>query len=318
MRATSSRRAPPAWRDGRYFELPGGSLFQDQAISPACAETIPREANVIAKRQTTPLFGVGLIEAIPDAQIEAYRAEEVRLHPGQAGRIHRVVDVASGATRVGRFGWKSQQATLPAFSGDAYVNEMGVTSSLFPTENAPNGDMAKLAACDKVPDFEDHDNDVVLFTNFMRLLAPPPRENTFQQGGRDGGNDRRHNGGGGGNRGEDLFERVGCEVCHHSGFRAASPIRAINGERVDAFSDFLLHDIGTGDGIVQGDARGNEIRTTPLWGISESAPYLHDGSAATIRDAIERHRNQAGPSRRAFQDLSHDEQRALLDFLDSI
>ena len=111
---------------------------------------------------------------------------------------------------------------------------------------------------------------------------------------------------------------MGCEVCHHSGFRAASPIRAINGERVDAFSDFLLHDIGTGDGIVQGDARGNEIRTTPLWGVSESAPYLHDGSAATIRDAIERHRNQAGPARRAFEDLSHDEQRALLAFLDSI
>jgi CxxC motif-containing protein (DUF1111 family) len=304
--------------NGRYFELPGGSLFQDQAISPACAETIPREANVIAKRQTTPLFGMGLIEAIPDAQIEAYRAEEVRLHPGQAGRIHRVVDVASGATRVGRFGWKLQQATLAAFSGDAYVNEMGVTSSLFPTENAPNGDQAKLAACDKVADFEDHDDDVVLFTNFMRLLAPPPRENDFGQGGRDGRNDRRHNGGGGGDRGEDLFERVGCEVCHHSGFRAASPIRAINGERVDAFSDFLLHDIGTGDGIVQGDARGNEIRTTPLWGVSESAPYLHDGSAATIGDAIERHRNQGGSARRAFQDLSHDEQRALLAFLDSI
>lgn len=303
---------------GRYFELPGGSLFQDQGTSPDCAEKIPAEANVIAKRQTTPLFGLGLVEAIPDAQIEAYRTEEVRLHPGQAGRIHRVTDVASGATRVGRFGWKSQQATLLSFSGDAYVNEMGITSRLFPTENAPNGDPAKLAACDKVPDIEDDEEDIVLFTNFMRLLAPPPRENSFQQGGRDGGNDRHHNGGGGGNRGEDLFERVGCEVCHHSGFRAASPIRAINGQRVDAFSDFLLHDIGTGDGIVQGDARGNEIRTTPLWGISESAPYLHDGSAATIRDAIERHRNQAGAARRAFQDLSFDEQRALLAFLDSI
>ena len=262
---------------------------------------------------------MGLIEAIPDGQIEAYRAEEMREHPGQAGHLHRVVDVASGATRVGRFGWKSQQATLLAFSGDAYVNEMGVTSRLFPAENAPNGDLVKLAACDKVGRLRGPTTTTSsLFTNFMRLLAPPPRENTFQQGGRDGGHDRRHNGRGGGNRGENLFEQVGCEVCHHSGFRAVSTIRAINGRTVDAFSDFLLHDIGTGDGIVQGEARGNEIRTTPLWGISESAPYLHDGSAPTINDAIRRHGNQAAGARRAFFDLSSDEQRALLAFLDSI
>ncbi|HVQ31700.1 MAG TPA: di-heme oxidoredictase family protein [Vicinamibacteria bacterium] len=303
--------------NGRYFELPGGSLFQDHSTTPGCAETIPPEANVIAKRQTTPLFGVGLIEAIPDRQIEAYRADEMREHPGQAGHIHRVVDVATGATRVGRFGWKSQQATLLSFSGDAYVNEMGVTSRLFPAENAPNGDQAKLASCDKVADFEDNDDDIVLFTNFMRFLAPPPREGDrfrdHNDRNRDGSRDGR-----GGDRGEHLFEQVGCEVCHHSGFRAVSDIRALNGQTVDAFSDFLLHDIGTGDGIVQGEARGNEIRTTPLWGLSESAPYLHDGSAPTINDAIRRHGNQAGGARRAFFDLSSDEQRALLNFLDSI
>ena len=304
---------------GRYFELPGGSLFQDQAISASCAETIPADANVIAKRQTTPLFGLGLVEAIPDGQIEGYRAEEARFHPGQAGHVHHVVDVASGATRVGRFGWKAQQATLLAFSGDAYVNEMGITSRLFPTENAPNGDQAKLAACDKVPDFENDDNDIDNFTNFMRLLAPPPRDRDRFRAHGDRDRDRHDEaGGGGGNRGEELFERVGCEVCHHSGFRAASPIRAINGETVDAFSDFLLHDIGTGDGIGQGEARGNEMRTAPLWGVSESAPYLHDGSAATVSDAIGRHGNQAAGARRAFLELSFEEQRALLAFLDSI
>ena len=302
---------------GRYFELPGGSLFQDQATSAACAEKVPADANVIAKRQTTPLFGMGLIEAIPDGQIEAYRAEQARFHSGQAGRVHRVLDVASGATRVGRFGWKSQQATLLSFSGDAYINEMGITSRLFPTENAPNGDQARLLACDKVTDIEDDEDDIVLFTNFMRLLGPPPRDHSrCVASGR--GRDRHVHGAGSGDPGEDLFARVGCEVCHHSGFRAMSEVRAINGQRVDAFSDFLLHDIGTGDGIVQGDARGNEIRTAPLWGVSESAPYLHDGSAPTTSDAIERHGRQADPARRAFLDLSVDEQRALLAFLDSI
>jgi CxxC motif-containing protein (DUF1111 family) len=97
-----------------------------------------------------------------------------------------------------------------------------------------------------------------------------------------------------------------------------SRIDAIDGKRVDAFSDFLLHDVGTGDGIIQGDARGNEFRTPPLWGISESAPYLHDGSANTIRDAIQRHANQGAAAQTAFRALSFEDEQALLAFLDSI
>jgi CxxC motif-containing protein (DUF1111 family) len=94
---------------------------------------------------------------------------------------------------------------------------------------------------------------------------------------------------------------------------------ALNRQKVEAYSDFLLHDVGTGDGIIQGDPQSvNELRTPPLWGISASAPYLHDGSAASIRDAIERHDNQAAGPRKAFDQLSGSEQDALLAFLDSI
>jgi len=301
---------------GNHFELPGGSLFQSDAISANCRETIPAEANVIAKRQTTPLFGVGLIEAIPDAQIEAYRAEQASAHPEQAGLIHRVLDVATGMSRVGRFGWKAQQASLLAFSGDAYVNEMGITSRLFPFENAPNGNAVKLGACDTVPDPEDKGDDIVKFENFMRLLAPPPRDDDEDH---DGDHDRERGQQSSRPRGgRHLFEKIGCAVCHRAGFTAESPIAAINGRRVDAFSDFLLHDVGTGDGIVQGDAPANVLRTPPLWGISESAPYLHDGSAATIREAIRRHANQGAAAQKAFQELSREEQEALLEFLDSI
>ncbi len=300
--------------NGTYSELAGGSLFQVNAISPNCAEVVPAQANVIAQRQTTPLFGLGLIEAIPDGQIEVYAASQARFGPRQAGRVNMVRDPVTATRRVGRFGWKAQQATLLAFSGDAYVNEMGITSRLFPAENAPNGDTNKLAACDTVPDPEDKDDDITHFTNFMRLLAPPARDSGFN---------RRHAFGRGHDpgrrdRGERVFERVGCEGCHHAGYRAISPIAAINGERVDAYSDFLLHDVGTGDGIVQGNAQGNEFRTPPLWGVTESAPYLHDGSAATIRDAIGRHTNQGDAARRAFERLSPGEQEELLDFLDSI
>lgn len=316
-----------------YFELPGGSLFQSTAISPGCAETVPAEANVIAQRQTQPLFGLGLVEAIPDEEIEAYAAEQAVSHPAQAGRLNKITDVATGDRRVGRFGWKAQQATLLGFAGDAYLNEMGVTNRLFPTENAPNGDVVKLAGCDHVQDPEDQDDDIVAFANFMRFLAPPPRDSEWDHWWRNGRPSRgagRRSFGGRQNRdhghfdsfrngpGRRVFEKIGCEVCHHSGFVAVSRIEAIDGLHVDSFSDYLLHDVGTGDGIIQGDARGNEFRTPPLWGISESGPYLHDGSAATITDAINRHANQGAAAREAFQQLRYPELRALLDFLDSI
>jgi len=285
--------------NGQYIELAGGSLFQTNAIRPECAETVPAIANVIAQRQTPPLFGLGLVEAIPDSEIEGYAIQQCALHPGQAGRVNHVVDVASGQNRVGRFGWKAQQATLLAFSGDAYLNEMGITNRLFPTENAPNGDLIKLRRCDAVPDPEDTADDITLFANFMRFLAPPPREDGSELGRR-------------------LFSEVGCVVCHHEAFRAVSSIQAINGRPVAAFSDFLLHDIGTGDGIIQGNALGTEFRTPPLWGVSQSAPFLHDGSALSIQDAIARHGNQGASARDAFNALSFQEQQALLAFLDSI
>jgi CxxC motif-containing protein (DUF1111 family) len=292
--------------DGQtYVELPGGSLFQASAVRPDCAETVPADANVGGQRQTQPLFGLGLVEAIPDWQIQAYRRLQARSFPGQAGRINNVRDLVTGRFRVGRFGWKDQLATLVDFSADAYLNEMGITSPFLPTENAPNGDQALLKACDTVPDPEDDGDDIEAFADFIRLLAPPPRD--------DGG---RHTTGP--STGEHLFEQVGCAVCHTTVYRAESPIAAINGRRVEAFSDFLLHDVGTGDGIVQGQARGSEFRTAPLWGLSASGPYLHDGTAATVTEAIQRHGNQGAAASRAFAALSPQAQKALLDFLDSI
>ena len=316
--------------DGGYIELAGGSLFQSNAISPNCAESVPSLANVVAARQAQPLFGLGLVEAIPDGEIEAYAARQASRHPAQAGRVNRLIDAASGQSRVGRFGWKAQQATLQTFSGDAYVNEMGITNRIFPTENAPNGDLVKLARCDAIKDPEDGQDDVTAFANFMRYLAPPPRDSEWDRDGnhdldRDEDDDRGHRGSDGdrGQGSENLdgrrvFASVGCAVCHHPGFTASSPVEAINGQRVNAFSDLLLHDVGTGDGIIQGNAGGGEFRTPPLWGISQSAPYLHDGSARTIRDAIQRHANQGAGARDAFNALSFRQQQALLAFLDSI
>src|SRR5262245_6003527 len=290
------------YRGGVYYDLPGGSLFQREAIRSSCREKVSETANIVASRQSTPLFGVGLIEAIPDGQIERYAAEQGASHPKQAGRISHVKDVASDRMMAGRFGWKAQQASLLAFSGDAYVNEMGITNRLFPDENAPNGDLRKLGDCDSVADPEDVDSAIDAFASFMRFLAPPPRQPEGPLV----------------DRGHTVFEKVGCAVCHYAGFTAVSASAAIDGHAVNAFSDFLLHDIGTGDGIIQGEAQMGEFRTAPLWGASQSAPYLHDGSAATLEDAIRRHTVQGQDAHDAFETLSDADKAALLAFLDSI
>jgi CxxC motif-containing protein (DUF1111 family) len=289
---------------GTYTELPGGSLFQSSAIRPDCAETVPADANVRAERQTQPLYGLGLVDAIPDWQIQSYRRLQAHSFPDQAGRINNVRD-ETGRFRVGRFGWKDQQPTLVAFSADAYLNEMGITNPFQRTENAPNGDQALLASCDAVADPEDDGGDVQAFADFMRLLAPPAGADNLN---------RPHVP----SAGERTFESIGCAVCHTTVYRAQSSIAAINGRRVQAFSDLLLHDVGTGDGIIQGQASGAEFRTAPLWGLAASAPYLHDGSAATIEEAILRHRNQGAAASQAYANLSSSQRQALLDFLGSI
>jgi len=282
----------------------GGSLLQLFAIKPECQELLPANANEVGHRNSTPLFGAGLIEAIPDAQIEAYANVLQANHPGQAGQKHYVPSVSEGGqVHVGRFGWKAQQAKLLDFSADAYLNEMGITSDLFPPENAPNGNQALLAECDTVADPEDTgapgERDIDKFANFMRFLAPPPTgPQTFQV-----------------HVGEGIFHVLGCARCHHPSFTAVSDHPAINAQIVAAYSDFLLHDIGTGDGI---GPFVNKFRTSPLWGLRVSAPYLHDGSAATPRQAILDHDGQAKLARKGFELLPNAAQEALLAFLNSL
>ena len=114
--------------------------------------------------------------------------------------------------------------------------------------------------------------------------------------------------------GEALFHSIGCAFCHYSGYTAVSPIAAIDGQSVEVYSDLLLHDIGTGDGVVQGDARGNELRTPPLW-VGMKHPYLHDGRARSIPDAVDAHHGQAQDVRDRFFALSVAEQSAIVKFL---
>jgi CxxC motif-containing protein (DUF1111 family) len=137
----------------------------------------------------------------------------------------------------------------------------------------------------------------------MKFLGPPPRDTLTKEI----------------QQGERLFQAVGCASCHTPSLKTgASPVKALSFKRFFPYGDFLLHDIGTGDGIVQGEAKAEEIRTPPLWGVRFRAPFLHDGRASTLREAIETHRGEALQSRALYGKLSEPDKKALLAFLGSL
>ena len=286
----------------------GGPLLQRRAIATSVLETIPGEANVVARRLTTPLFGAGLLEAIPDAVLVAGAA--VAKPDGVKGRVAMVKDVVSGTMRVGRFGWKAQEATLQAFSADAYLNEMGVTGRFFPQENAPNGNHTLLVGTDRVLDPEDAlavgatKSDSDLAADFMRLLAPvPPLPGAAP-----------------GTPGAAVFREVGCVVCHVPSLKTGpSPIAVLANKPVGLYSDLLLHDMGKlGDGIAQPPATMTEMRTAPLWGLRLRDRYLHDGRASSLDAAILAHDGEAKIARDRYAKLTPAKRNALMAFLASL
>jgi CxxC motif-containing protein (DUF1111 family) len=226
---------------------------------------------------------------------------------------------ANNAPRIGRFGWKSQHASLESFAADAYLNEMGITTPVLPDENTSLGRNVGFGTpYDPVPDPEDDGVDVKAFANFMRSTKAPPRgpiNATVRAG-------------------ETLFNQAGCVACHVSTLVTASPGTRINGGALrvrDAvgnkifhpYSDFLLHDIGTGDGIpvlpgAAFAATASQIRTAPLWGLRTRNRLMHDGLSFTKQEAISRHANQATAAKNAYNALSQAQKDQVLAFLDSL
>jgi len=289
----------------------GGSLLQEQAISIPCEESVPPEADVVVERLTPQTFGVGLIEAIVDADIVARAMNQPA---GLDGQVHWVDPLEGGPSIPGRFGWKGNVGTVLSFSGDAALNEMGLTNRLVQEENAPNGDQAVLAACDNVADPEDiPDADGVFmiekFTDFQRFLAPPPQTPRS------------------GTTGAAVFEAVGCADCHLSTEYVTRPglEDALSNIAITPYSDFLIHDMGAlGDGIVTGAADEQRMMTRSLWGMSGRISLLHDGRATggtfadNARDAIAEHDGEGAAARDAFGLLSINEQELLIVFLASL
>lgn len=286
----------------------GGMLLQDRAVGPADGsshrfrpETVPAQATIVVRRRSTPLFGLGLVDATPDADFIALAASQIGTPI--AGRVSMVDNIRAGMKTVGKFGWKAHVPTLIQFAGDAYVNELGITTPDFPNENCPQGNCAELAF-NPQPGINDDGSGAVLLSNFMTLLAAPPR----------GAQNRDTD------EGQATFTSIGCAQCHVATMRTgASPIAALDRKTYQPYSDFLLHDMGPlGDGLEMGSATGREFRTAPLWGLRFLTRYLHDGRANTVEAAVLAHDGQGRAARDRFAALTGTAKARLMAFLGSL
>ncbi|HET9792750.1 MAG TPA: di-heme oxidoredictase family protein, partial [Candidatus Angelobacter sp.] len=272
--------------------IAGRSLVNDRSICVQAAERVPSSETIHALRATTNTLGDGYVEAIDSNTLLAISLNQPRQSNGRiAGEFIQVpLSEAPGRLRAGRFGWKNQQASLLSFAADAYVNEQGVTSRLQPTDTT--------SVCKTTTDPEDHEGadglaDIDHFARFMRASQAPPRDESLA-------NSPDAIAGAG------LFHSIGCDICHVSSITTAPAGTSINGgtftvppalggKVIHPYSDFLLHNIGTGDGIVQNGPpdTANKMRTAPLWGMRAKSRLMHDLLSFTRQEAIMRHGGEA-------------------------
>lgn len=278
------------------IDLAFGDLAADVQISPRIAPAV---------------FGLGLIEAIPEADILALADPEDIDGDGISGRPNRVWDIRAGDWRLGRFGWKAEQPTVEQQAAGAFLHDIGITSSLFPNENCNPAQQACAAAPNGgTPEISDERLTKVAFYN--RTLAVPAMRDIDDPQVREGA---------------ELFFAASCALCHRPSFTTGDhEIAALRDQRIHPYTDLLLHDMGEGlaDDRPVFTASGSEWRTPPLWGIglvevvNGHTRFLHDGRARNLEEAILWHGGEAERSREAFRNMTAEEREALLRFLRSL
>lgn len=328
---SQTRALRAGYFDGTNFiDPPGGSLIDSRAIDPSIIPHIPADSNVQTFRLSLSTWGDGFVEAIADQTLINIAQAQPQQSNNEIQGEYIMVDIleAPGSQGVGRFGWKDQHASLVSFTADAYRNEMGITNPLFPTELTSNGN--SVAAFETVANPNDATLDSVqTLANFIRSTKVPKRNSGPAAGSAPGGGPvpitpsvRR---------GEQLFSSIGCDICHVSSITTAPTGTLINGGTfqipaalgnltIHPYSDFLLHNIGTGDGIVQngGQSTRNKIRTAALWGLSSRHEFMHDGGVSSLQTAIAKHSGESTSVINNFNKLSADDQQNLLAFLQSL
>jgi CxxC motif-containing protein (DUF1111 family) len=317
-------------REARFVRKPDGTpdggvhdlfVITGRTDAQGCDIAQPDFADALAKdnvifRIPTPLFGLGLVENVPDNNLKAARqANDLMMASlGISGEFNRSANDGT----ITRFGWKAQNKSLLIFAGEAYNVEQGVTNEAFPNEretdpncqfNALPEDSTNLVnSLNSGSPASDFAADFVNFAVFMRLSAAPvPVPDTAST-----------------TRGRQVFQNIGCQNCHVKTQTAAQSV--FTGQSKVSFfplSDFALHDMGTGlaDGISQGNANGREFRTAPLWGIGQRIFFLHDGRTSDLLHAILDHASDGSEANTVisnFKLLSAADQQNLLNFLRSL
>jgi CxxC motif-containing protein (DUF1111 family) len=302
-----------------FLRSVGGPQIQDKAIPGAEPERVPAGV-AVSVRLPPPVFGVGLIEAIPETAILALADPDDQDGDGISGRPNWVTAAdwvphsepgAGPGLRLGRFGRKAQNSSLFQQVVEAYLQDVGITSDFLPIENRNPLSSVPVEAVDRVPDPEVPASTVQAVTHYIRALAPPaPGGDTEER-----------------EQGRAIFAQIGCSQCHTPTFQTGqSVIPALSSRTVELYSDLLLHDMGDelADNRPDGLATGREWRTTPLWGLRLMRQFLngqslllHDGRARSVEEAILLHGGEARATRDAFAALTPAQKRALLDFVES-
>ena len=302
--------------------LPAGNTLTGQGGNPNIIFRIP-----------TPVFGAGLIEAIPDsailANMKSSASEKSALGISGHANSHLSgnVNLSANDGTITRFGWKAQNKSLLMFASEAYNVEMGITNELFPQErdetpgclfNATPEDTLNFTT---TPAGSGNPNtaaisDIEAFANFMRMLAPPTPAPVTPSS----------------EKGRATFATIGCVHCHNPSFTtgakiasgsSTSPSAALSNQSANLYSDLLVHHMGKGlaDGITQGGAGPDEFRTAPLWGVGQRVFFLHDGRTTNLVEAIRAHQSHRSEANRViehFNRLSAQEQQGVIDFLRSL
>jgi CxxC motif-containing protein (DUF1111 family) len=325
--------------------IKGRSLVNDRAICPSGAfpnteiqEHVPDSEKIRTFRVSLNLLGDGFVEALSDQTLLDLAKDQCKKTQGKicGQALYVPIVEVPGKTGVGRFGWKDQHASLLSFSADAYLNEMGITNRLQPDEVT---NLCNAASEPNDTPGTDGLSDIDHFARFMRASEAPARDVTLSQTSEA-------------KSGEGLFDKIGCAHCHVATLTTASAGTVINGgnftippalgdKTFHPYGDFLLHNVGTGDGIVQAipehygrriaehpdlknsifpkfQSTANKIRTAPLWGVRLHSRLMHDGASVTFTDAIARHRGEASHVTEEFEKLTPAEKKALLTFLQSL
>jgi len=332
--------SPDGTGDGEVHDLfvitgrsdaPGCNIAQPDFL-PAGDPLTGRGGNPnIIFRIPTPVFGAGLIEAIPDsailANMKANTTEKSALGISGHANAHLSGNVNRNANdgTISRFGWKAQNKSLLLFASEAYNVEMGVTNQLFTQERDETPGCVFNATPEDTLNFTPAAasgggnantaviSDIEAFANFMRMLAPPaPAPATPSS-----------------EKGRATFAKIGCAHCHTpsltTGAMIASgssttPSVALSNQTANLYSDLIVHHMGKGlaDGITQGGAGPDEFRTAPLWGVGQRVFFLHDGRTSNLVEAIREHRSSGSEANRViehFERLSGPEQQEVTEFL---